>query len=219
MRAKEVARSLNEVKLALFIVPVLAMIISAIISMYVIQPVYRASTTLMVFKQPEYATPYEVRMGTITLNQRLVKTYRELAKSTLIYEEIIKQNNLKLSVDALRSSINVETLGDTEFLRISVESSNPTLAAMLANETARVLFEKIAEILILDNIQVIDAATPPQKPVWPNHMINILMAGIIGILLVVGVALFRASIRSEVEETCNQADITVQHDPDNQLNN
>jgi len=219
VRAKEVARSLNEVKLALFIVPVLAMIISAIISMYVIQPVYRASTTLMVFKQPKYATPYEVRMGTITLNQRLVKTYRELAKSTLIYEEIIKQNNLKLSVDALRSSINVETLGDTEFLRISVESSNPTLAAMLANETARVLFEKIAEILILDNIQVIDAATPPQKPVWPNHMINILMAGIIGILLVVGVALFRASIRSEVEETCNQADITVQHDPDNQLNN
>jgi len=219
VRAKEVARSLNEVKLALFIVPVLAMIISAIISMYVIQPVYRASTTLMVFKQPEYATPYEVRMGTITLNQRLVKTYRELAKSTLIYEEIIKQNNLKLSVDALRSSINVETLGDTEFLRISVESSNPTLAAMLANETARVLFEKIAEILILDNIQVIDAASPPQKPVWPNHMINVLMAGIIGILLVLGVALFRASIRPEVEETCNQADITVQHDPDNQLNN
>jgi len=212
VRAKEAAKSLNEVKRALLVVPILAMIISAVISVYVLQPVYRTATTLMVFKQPEYATPYEVRMGTITLNQRLVKTYRELAQSNLVYEEIIKQNSLKMSVDDLKSSINVESLGDTEFLRITVESLNPTLAAMLANEAARILLEKVAEIMVLDNIQVIDAALPPQNPVWPNHLINILMAGVIGMLLVVGVAILRASIRSEDKETLLQSALSVQPD-------
>jgi len=212
VRAKEVAKSLNEVKRSLFVVPILAMIISAVISMYVIQPVYRATTTLMVFKQPEYAVPYEVRMGTITLNQRLVKTYRELAQSNLIYQEVIKQNDLNMNVDELKSVISVDSLGDTEFLRITAECPNPSLAAMLANETARVLLEKVAQILILDNIQVIDAASPPQNPVWPNHMINILMAGVTGLLLVMGVALLRASIRSDSEDAVRTGQSVEQKD-------
>ncbi len=212
MKAKETAKSILEAKRAFFIVPILAMIISALVSMYVVQPVYRASTTLMVFKQPEYAIPYEVRMSTIALNQRLAKTYQELAQSRLIFEEVIKQNNLKISVDDLRNSIKVETLGDTEFLRINVENANPSLAAMLANETARILMEKIAEIMVLDNIQVIDTAAPPQKPVWPNHLINIVMAGVIGILLVVGVVIFRASTRTGAEEAFNEADASLQRD-------
>ncbi len=208
MRAKEVAGAFSEVKWSLFLVPILAMVISAVVSMYVIQPVYRAATTLMVFKQPEYAVSYEVRMGTITLNQRLVKTYRELAQSNLIYEEVIKQNHLKMNVDELRGIISVDSLGDTEFLRITAECPNPTLAAMLANETARVLLEKVAEIMVLDNIQVIDAASPPQNPVRPNHMINILMAGVSGLLLVMGVALLRASVRSGDEEFHHPANIS-----------
>lgn len=200
MRAKEVANSLSGVKWALIAVPILAMIIGTVISMYVVTPVYKASTTLMVFKSPEFAAPYEVRIGTINLNQRLVKTYGELAQSNLVCEEIIKQNNLKMSVDDLRRHIKVESVSNTEFLRISAESSNPTLAAMLANEAARVLLEKVAEIMVLDNIQIIDTASPPRTPVWPNHMINILMAGVIGMLSVFGVALFRAAIHSETEE-------------------
>lgn len=209
MRAKEVANSLSGVKWALIAVPILAMIIGAIISMYIVTPVYRASTTLMVFKSPEFAAPYEVRIGTINLNQRLVRTYGELAQSNLVYEEIIKQNNLKMSTDDLRSHIKVDYVGNTEFLRISGESTNPTLAAMLANEAARILLEKVAEIMVLDNIQIIDTATLPRTPVSPNHMINILMAGVIGMLSVVGVALFRATIRSETEETSPASDPIV----------
>lgn len=197
MRAQEFTKSLNELKLALVAVPILAMIFSAVITLYVLSPVYRASTTLMVFKQPTTSAPYEVRVGSIMLNQRLVKTYAELAKSTMIFEEIIKQNNLKMSVEDLRSRVNIELLGDTEFLRITAQSTNPTLSAMLANEVARVLLEKVAELMVLDNIQIIDAASPPNKPVWPNHNLNILLAGVIGLLFIVGVALLRASIKAE----------------------
>ncbi|SFG89529.1 Capsular polysaccharide biosynthesis protein [Desulfotomaculum arcticum] len=197
MRAKEFTSVLSELKLALVAVPILAMIFSAVISLYVLSPVYKASTTLMVFNQPTASSPYEVRVGTIMLNQRLVRTYCELAKSTMIFEEVIKQNNLKMSVDDLRKRVNIELLGETEFLRITVNSTNPTLSAMLANEVARVLLEKVAELMVLDNIQIIDPASPPNTPVWPNHNLNILLAGAVGLLLIVGVALFRASIRAE----------------------
>ncbi|WP_051273512.1 YveK family protein [Desulfotruncus alcoholivorax] len=200
MRAKEFTKALGELKLAFVAVPILAMIFSAVISLYVLSPVYMASTTLMVFKQPTTSVPYEVRVGSIMLNQRLVKTYCELAKSTMIFEEVIKQNNLKMSVEDLKKRVNIELLGDTEFLRITVESTNPTLSAMLANEVARVLLEKVAELMVLDNIQIVDPASPPNKPVWPNHELNIILAGVIGLLLIVGVALLRASIRAEDRE-------------------
>lgn len=203
MRVKDVVKELSEVKLALLAVPVLAMIAGAVISWYVLPQVYKASTTLMVFKQPEIAAPYEVRINTIMLNQKLVKTYSELAKSETVLEEVIKKNNLKMTVDDLRQKVTVELLGDTELLRISVNSSNPTLSAMLANELARVLLEKVAELMNLDNIQVVDAASPPKRTVWPNITLNVLLAGVIGLLLVVGVAILRASIKSDYEDVAH----------------
>lgn len=203
MKAKDVIGELNKVKIALLAVPVLAMIASAVISWFVLPQVYKASVTLMVFKQQEIAAPYEVRINTIMLNQRLVKTYSELAISQTVLEEVIKKNNLKMAVDDLRQRVTIEPLGDTELLRISVNSSNPTLSAMLANELARVLMEKVAEIMSLDNIQVVDAAAPPQRSIWPNTTLNILFAGVIGLLLVVGVAILRASIKSEDEATAS----------------
>lgn len=214
MRTQGFLKTLNELKFALVLVPVLAIIISAVTSFFVLTPVYRSSTTLMVFKQPTAIEPYEVRIGAITLNQKLVKTYSELAQSTVIYEEIIKQNNLNMTVEELKSKITVEVLGETELLRISANSTNPTLSAMLANETARVLLEKVAELMVLDNIQIINAASPPSKPVWPNHTLNMILAGVIGLLLVVGVALLRTNVKNSQENnnlelnmpTANQGD-------------
>ncbi len=199
MRTQKFINVLNELKMALVAVPFLAMIFSAVISLYVLTPVYSASTTLMVFKQPTASAPYEVRVSAINLNQRLVKTYCELAKSSVIYDEIIKQDNLKMSAVDLMKIINVELVGETEFLRITAQTTNPTLSAMLANEVARVLQEKVAELMVLDNIQVIDAASPPNKPVWPNHKLNILLSGVIGLLLIVGVALLKVYIRTMEE--------------------
>lgn len=208
MRAQGFLKVLNELKLALVLVPILAIIFSAIISVYVLTPLYRSSTTLMVFKQPTAAEPYEVRIGAITLNQKLVKTYSELAQSRVVYEEIIKQNNLPMAVEELRSKITVETLGETELLRITADSTNPTLSAMLANETARILLEKVAELMVLDNIQIINTATPSSTPVWPNHTLNMLLAGVIGLLLVVGVALLRTNI-SDYQEN-NDSELIIQ---------
>ncbi|ACV63621.1 lipopolysaccharide biosynthesis protein [Desulfofarcimen acetoxidans DSM 771] len=209
MRAKEVAKALGEIKLALLAVPILAMIISAVISSTVLSPVFKASTTLMVFKQSEVAVPYEVSIGTITLNQKIVKTYAELARSTLILEEVIKQNELKMSIEDLRQKVNVELLGDTEFLKISVESSNPTMSAMLANSMAKVLLEKVADILNFDNLRVVDAASPPSSPIWPNRNLNVLLAGILGLVLVFGVALFRTSLRNDSGEASNVPQIIL----------
>ncbi|WP_066632823.1 YveK family protein [Desulfolucanica intricata] len=197
MRAREVINALNEMKIALIAVPVLAMVISAVISLYVIAPVYRSSTTLMVFRQPSVGTSYDVTLQTIMLNQKLVKSYTELAKSTLILNEVIKQNNLKMSAESLRQKVNVELLSNTELFKISVEDSNPTLSAMLANEMARVLSEKVAEMMNFDNIQIVDAASPPGKPIWPNHILNVLLAGVIGTLIILGIAFMRASIRDD----------------------
>ena len=68
-----------------------------------------------------------------------------------------------MSVDALRSKVQVNSVADTEIIRISVEDQDPVFAAELANSIAVVLWE-IGGIMKMDNVQFIDMAKVPKIP-------------------------------------------------------
>ncbi|RJQ30668.1 MAG: hypothetical protein C4589_02760 [Peptococcaceae bacterium] len=185
LNEKNVLAALVQVRLALFLVPVMAMVVAGLITMFLLPPVYRATTTLLVFKQPE-----DANLKSLSFNRSLVRTYSELAKSRLVLEEVLKNKELDM-VPHLDDKIKVEPVPDTELIRISAEDANPTLAALIANEVARALTRKINDTMSMSNIQVIDAALPPAGPVWPNHLLSILFAGILGLVAVVGFILAR----------------------------
>lgn len=185
MSRKNLWVTLGEVKLALFLVPVVAMIVTGLITVFLLTPVYRATTTLLVFKQPE-----DANLKSLSFNRSLVRTYSELAKSRLVLEEVLKNGELS-GMDRLEEKIKVEPVADTELIRISAESVNPTLAALIANEVGRALTKKVGDTMSMSNIQVIDAALPPTRPVWPNYLLSILFAGVLGLVVVVGFVLVR----------------------------
>ncbi|RJQ29810.1 MAG: hypothetical protein C4589_04340 [Peptococcaceae bacterium] len=197
--------ALVRVKLALFLVPVMAMVTTGLITMFLLPPVYRATTTLLVFKQPE-----DANLKSLSFNRSLVRTYSELAKSRLVLEEVLKNQELD-TVPHLNNKIKVEPVPDTELIKVSAEDANPTLAALIANEVARALTRKINDTMSMSNIQVIDAALPPVRPVWPNHLLSILFAGILGLVVVVGFILARDYI-SGVQGDRLAVDADVQAD-------
>lgn len=183
---------LSRVKLALLVVPLVAMITTALISIFVLTPVYRASTVLLVFKQPE-----DANIKSISFNRSLVRTYSELARSRLVLEEVLRNDELR-AVNHLEEKIKVEPIPDTELIRISAEAANPSLAALTANEVARALIKKVADTMSMNNIQIVDAARPPDRPVWPNYVLSILFAGVFGLVLVTGFVLVREYISGSI---------------------
>ncbi len=190
MRIKEFGRILGELKLVLVLIPVVAMLTSAVISLFVLTPVYKSITTVIVLRD-QMAPTSEISINTLILNQRLVRTYSELAKSRVVAEEVIKNNGLNLTLEEFSKKIQVDLTDDTEVLKITASDSNPSVAALIANGVAQSLSGKVYNVLSVKNIQILDQAVPPVSPVSPNVVLNIILAGIFGLTITVAIIFVR----------------------------
>lgn len=200
MKLKEFGRILGELKLVLALVPVVAMLTSALISLFVLMPVYNSTTTIIVLR--DQMTPFsEITINTLTLNQRLVRTYSELAKSRAVAEEVIKNNNLNFTPEELSSKVQVDLAGDTEVLKITASDSNPEMAALIANGVAQALSGKVQKIINVKNIQVLDPAVPTDTPISPKTVLNIILAGILGLLITVAIIFVREYLDDTIRDS------------------
>ena len=169
----------------LIIIPLMAVIISGIISYFYLTPVYKASTTLMLWK--DYSSG-EVVYQDIQINRQLVNTYQEIARSRLVAQETIRRLRMTLSPSELSKKIEVSLVRDTEVISVSVTDSSPERAAIIANEVAQVFMDQVPLMIKMENVQVMDQAFPPDTPIAPRPLLNIAVAGVLGIMIAVGLA-------------------------------
>ncbi len=178
---REVIRILRERLLLLIIIPLLAVTASALYSNYYLAPVYRSTTSLMIWEYypdyPDYQDLY--------FNNYLLTTYREIAKSRMVAEKAASRLETSLSPGQLRGKVDVHVVEGTGMLFITAVDSNPQLAADIANELATALQEIIPPVFNMDNIQIIDEALVPGRPVYPNHHLNMTAAAVVGVMTAV----------------------------------
>jgi capsular polysaccharide biosynthesis protein len=179
---------------------VLAVTTSGIVSFFVLTPTYEASTTLLVGKRTEGAQYF---LQDHQLNSQLAKTYREIAKSSSVANDIIEELNLRLTTDQLREKIDVRQVGDTEIISISVRDESPEQAAFLANGVARVFMRYVTQIMKTDNVSIIDSAELPTSPISPRKMLNIAIAAVLslmgGFFLVFSLEYFDNTIKTPLD--------------------
>lgn len=164
------------------LITLLSVTTSGIISFFVLEPEYETSTTLMVGRPKDYISD-KLDANDIRLNQMLVTTYGELAKSRKISDEVIKNLGLDITPGALSEKTNVSLVRNTEIIKVSVTDHSPQMAANIANETAVVFKKHVTNIMNIENIQVIDEARVPTSPIKPRPMLNIAIAGVLGIMI------------------------------------
>jgi capsular polysaccharide biosynthesis protein len=71
--------------------------------------------------------------------------------------------------------------------KISFESTDPEFAADVVNEMSQVIIIKAAEIVDVENVKVVDDAEVPTSPIKPNKKMNIAIAGVIGLMVGIGI--------------------------------
>lgn len=139
--------------------------VGCVYMMFIQTPVYTSSTTLVLTGvESNENINSTITTNDITINSKLVTTYREIAKSRKILEQVINQLNLNESVDALASKINISSVLDTEIIRISVTNENPSKAKIIADTLANVFSKEIIEIYNVKNISMLDPANLPAYP-------------------------------------------------------
>ena len=162
-------------------------------------PVYVASTTIFAWelsdddKSPKTKNQYM----DIEANSRLVNDYKEIITSRKVQDEVSKLKQQKFVNAGKANHISSDIQRNTRILKIVASSSNPEVAKFVANTTAEVFINVVREIMNLKNIQIIDAAELPDKPVTPNPMTNALLGFILGLCL----ALLVASVKELLDWT------------------
>ena len=179
-------------KKAQIILLILIFMVSGLIySVGFVTPMYTSSTTLVLVgtesvNDTETQQTESITTTDITINSKLVSTYRELVKSKSILGQVISNLGIQIDEEELRKHIEVTAVEDTELIEISVSDENPTYAAKIANEIANVFREKIAgEIYKINNVYIVDQAEVASEPSNVNHVKNVVIFAFIGAVVAV----------------------------------
>ncbi len=133
----------------------IAVITAALVSYFYLKPVYEASTILMISK-PKYQVELEPKIQTQFTPEVSLATYESLIKDREIEEEVIKKLNLdqppyEFTPDSLQGMITIESLKNTNLIKMNLQAGEPKLAKDIANVWASLFVEKNKNLNLLES--------------------------------------------------------------------
>jgi len=168
------------------IITILTLLIGGIYSVFVVTPIYRSDTTLMVnsskgINAGDLAASFD--LGSINLSQKIVVTYGEIVKSRIVLEQVIDRLDLDMTYNQLLSNTTSQPVGSTEILRISVQNEDPEVASLIANTISDVFVKEVMRILKVNNVETIDRAIPMQNPINVKTTLNLAISLVLGLMM------------------------------------
>ena len=188
IQLKEVLRMLRKRVGLILILTALAVIAAGVMSYFVMPPIYQASTQLLVNKtqseQPLYSP------GEVQTNLQLINSYNVIMKSPAILDQVIDELGIDLTVAELNEKMTVSSEEDSQVVNLTVQDTNPQMAADIANATAKVFQEKIFTLMNIDNVNILSKAKVEENPapIKPKPLLNMALALVIGLMLGIGIA-------------------------------
>jgi len=168
-------------------------------TLLLIDKTYNSSTTLIVGRPEGYSSTVSDTANELRINQQLVGTYSEIAKSKSVMTQVNSALNLGLSDGELANMITISTVNNTELIKISVTSEDPVEAATIANKTAEIFMTDVAELMKINNLQIVDEAVVNSSPVGPNLKLNLAIAFLLGMMLSVGIVFVKEALNTTVK--------------------
>jgi len=177
---REIFQIIRKYHIMIILIPLLFALIGALVSIYLIDPVYEASTTLIILQDKE--AKEQISKTDVDLSKSLIYTYAEMAKSNTVIENTAKA----LNIDKLnKGDITVSPVKDTQILKVAVQHTNPALARDIADTLVVEFSAEIERITKTDNVSVVDYARVPLDPFKPNIMMNTAISGVLGAMLII----------------------------------
>ena len=177
-------------KIQIAIIILVFMIIGLVYITKFVNPVYSASTSLLLASANDKNISGNIESSTemeIRVNSKLVSTYRELIKSKRIIRPAIANLNIDINEDVLKKNIKVNVINDTELIEITVTNPDPKLASDIANEIASIFIKEMQEELYkIENVQVVDKAEPNYSPSNVNKKKTLLLFTGVGVIISIG---------------------------------
>lgn len=170
-------------KFIIFLITSIVFIFGIVYTNFIQKPKYRSYTTILLTKESESTT---ITSNDIALNQKLVNTYQEIITSKKVLSRVINNLSLDCSVGELQKQIKVESVKDSEIIKIIVTDADAEKAMQIANQIATVFNSEVIKLFNIQNIGVIDKAEVEIDPYNINIIKQLVIAFAIGAILSLG---------------------------------
>lgn len=193
----EVLEIVRQHILVVILVTVLAAAAGFGVSRFLMVPQYEASA-LMIVNTRQDATA-NVTSDQINSATKLVSTYSIIIKSDTVLQQVINNLGLSLTYPHLQDRVTVSAVDDTQVMQITVRSDNPEWARQVCEQITQISPDVILESVEAGSVKLISQAAANPDPVSPNVMRNTAVAGLLGLVLTLGVIILREMLDNKIK--------------------
>lgn len=186
---QEIFETIKKRLAMIILIVILAVAASAVYSYFLVTPVYKANTQILV-NQSQDRTAQSFTRGDIETNLALIKTYSVIMKSPTILQEVVNKLDLEQSASTLSKQMTVKSAEGSQVVNVSVKNTDPAQAVKIANTVAQVFQHDIVNLMNIDNVTILSKADlgAHPAPVSPNPKLNMAIAFILGLMIGIGLA-------------------------------
>lgn len=197
---KKIIKIIKKKLWIVIVITLLLLCISTVICNYLLNPVYESYTTLIVNKSNS-EDKKNISTEELDVAERIAVTYSQIIKSRTVLNKVIDGLKLNYSYTQLSNNITVESLDDTQIIKITVLDNNPELAMKIANTIPSIFKEEIKRLTDTNKIKVLDTAITNNVPIKPNKSLIIVISTMVGffmsIILIFLLEYLNTKIKSE----------------------
>lgn len=185
-------------RLKLIIVITLACtLISGVVSFVFLKPVYESSTSIIVGRPQGNE---QNLASDITLYQKLIQTYIEIAKSKLVADDAVTRLDGRYTAREIQDAISITPQTNTQIIVLKAQSEFPGEAVQIATAVTNSFIEKSKTVFPTGgDIQIMDRPQIPLNPVKPNKKLNVAIAFLIGLLGSTGIVFLLEYLDSTIK--------------------
>ena len=132
-------------------------------------------------------------------------------------EDVIKEANLSYTPTELGEMVTAQGVSNTGAFEITVTSTDPAEAELIANTIAKLLPDRIAEIVDGSSVRIVDYAIIPAHRAGPSLVKNTAMGILIGGFLAAAVVVVNFLLNDKSKEMIQCADDLKEMYPDIQV--
>ena len=180
----EIFEALKKRWILIVSITLVATLISGVLSFFVIKPTYETSTKVFIGKEESNLEGYN--NNDIQMYQKLLQTYAETVKTNEVIQAAINNANVDLTVSAVKGSLTVTPVTDTQILQIKYQNKSPEIAKDVLENITNEFVVLAKELVPNGNVRVIEAVQLPENPVAPNKTMNVAIAFLLGLMVSVG---------------------------------
>ena len=166
-----------------------------------VSPIYQASASLIIHHAADDGAS-ALDLGTVTLNLRLVGTYKQILQSEAVMERVAaRYPELGVSAAELLSRVMVATNDDSQVMTVTVRDRSQEKAAAIANAVSFVFRDMIPEIMNANNVEILSEAKPSGSPIAPRPLVSGAVAFVLAIIAGIAYAFFMGHIDDTLRDS------------------